>query len=348
MNRFRTLLLIALFALTSVSAFGTGVDRDILLTDQGVLYTVESRFTEDLEITSESLKVLQLSIQQGDKVETILVPATLTGGNNSNAALTYDTESQTLFVIWQRTPSPRLSSDLLIVSFKDGKWSPPVSIDNAAFEIRYNLRIATTRFLIEQQPDGTVARKQGFVIHVVWWAETGHGETPGYAMIAFDNGAVRSIQTADLVSLLGPYRNPGEVVELDPEFDLDLFRNPAIFESITHDAVEMIFADMGTNRFQRMAIRPIRADGVLTPPIGIWQGAFGPPKMFRDVVESSRISILPGADPSKMIFHYRTATTVDYLSVSGSTWSERRSIALNDRVSAETAVEALRRLITSQ
>jgi hypothetical protein len=49
-----------------------------------------------------------------------------------------------------------------------------------------------------------------------------------------------------------------------------------------------------------------------------------------------------------MIFHYRTATTVDYLSVSGSTWSERRSIALNDRVSAETAVEALRRLITSQ
>lgn len=343
-------LLAAVFSLASFGAQAQVADRDILLTPEGTLFTIESVWSEnfdDLETTSD--RVLHLTVQNGEEMETLFVPASLGGGLHNNAALAWDSESQALFVFWQKTPNPQLTSELLFASYQNGVWSEASVVENGSLHLRSNLRIATSSLYYEYGENETILRRAGLVIHAVWWNETGFGETAGYAMLSLEKGVVRSIVTADLVDLLGDDRKIDDLFILPEEYDRSIFRHPAIFETSGHDSVDVVFADAYTNRFHRVAIKPIKSHGVLQPPIGIWGGDFTPPKAFyREAANSGRITVIPGADRNKFVFYYRGLNNLEYLTVNGSTWSEVRSLALSDRVSAEAGVEALRRLISSR
>jgi hypothetical protein len=347
----RTLLLVLLVAIVPFSAYAQSADSDILLTSGGVLYTIESEFGEKLGINVPSSKVLSLHIQTAEKTESVLVPASLTGGMHTNPALAYDNESGSLFVFWQKTPFPQLTSDLLFASYQNGHWSDATLVNKAGFEIRRNLRLATTRYYLEREADGSATRKSGLIVHMVWWAETGYGETAGYAMLRLENGLVGSIQTADLVDLLGANREPSRIDPVPVEFNREIFRHPSLAGTSTHDAVEITFADWDTNRFQNVTIRPITDEGVLDPPIGVWGGSFGPPRSFyRSVETTSRVTVLPSGDRGKILFHFRNGNAVEYLMVDTktSTWTDVRTVALNEKVSEEMATEALRRLAASE
>jgi len=344
MKSVRALIAIVVLFVPSL-LWGTNIDREILLTEEGTLYAIESIYAETLpNVATESTKVLQLSTQKGETSETILVPASLGGGVHSDPALAYDSESETLLVFWQKTPNPRLNSDLLFCSYQDGTWSEPTLVDNGAFSFRFNLRIAVTRFVRESSAGGIPEKKPGLVIHAVWWNQDGYGEQAGYAMLALENGVVKSKRVTNLVDLLGSSR-ASAVVPVADNFDRDMLRNPAIF-ALGNDGVEVVFADWKTNLFQKLEIRPIRADGVLTPIIGIARGSFKP--TVDSVTINSRMTIIPGTDDKKMLFYFRSPRGYDYLMLNDGVWSELKSVALSDRVSPEAAVEALRRLIVSQ
>jgi len=337
--------LLALVALLVPSLlWGANLDREILLTQEGTLYTIESVYSETLpSVVTESTKVLQLTTQQGEVSETILVPASLGGGVHSDPALAYDSESKTLLVFWQKTPNPRLNSDLLFCSYQNGKWSQPTLVDNGAFSFRFNLRLAVTRFVGEASAAGVLEKKPGLVIHAVWWNQDGYGERAGYAMLALENGIVKSKQVRELIDLLGNARDRA-VVPVAEGFDRDALRNPAIF-TLNNDEVEVVFADWDTNRFQKLTLKPIRANGVLLPPVGFWRGDFKP---MPAVTVNSRLTIIPGADDRKLLFYVRSATGFDYLMVNEGVWSELKTVVLSDRVSPEAAAEALRKMIVSQ
>ncbi len=344
------ILLVAVLSLASFGAVAEVADRDILLTSEGTLFTIESVWSEDFEdLETSSDRLLQLTVQNGDELESMFVPASLDGGLHTNAALAWDEDSRTLFVFWQKTPNPRVTSELLFASWRDGSWSQPSVVENGSLHLRSNLRIATSSFYQEPGENESLIRRAGLIIHAVWWNETGFGEGAGYAMLDLDKGMVRSIVTTNLVDILGNNRKPEDQVILPEEYDRTLFRHPAIFETTSRDGVDLVFADALTNRFHKVAVKPVKGHGVLQPPVGIWGGNFGPPKSFvREASNKAPITVIPGVDRDKFIFYYTGVDSLEYLMVDGSTWSARRSVALNERVSAEAGVAALRRLISSR
>lgn len=345
------LLLAIVFVFASMGASAQGVDRDILLTPEGKLFTVESVYADDFEdLETSSDRVLHMTIQDGEEIESVFVPASLGGGLHNNAALAWDSESQSLFIFWQRTPNPQLTSELLFASYREGAWSEPSVVENGSLHLRSNLRIATTSIYFQEGENESLVRRTGLIIHATWWNETGYGEDAGYAMLALENGAVRSIVSVDLLALLGENRNPNDQVVLPENYDRTLFKHPAIFENATHDSVDLVFADALTSRFHKVTVKPVKGHGVLLPPIGIWGGSFGPPtEFYREAAnKSGRITVIPGTDPAKFIFYYRGKDKLEYMTVNGSAWSEVRPLALSEKVSAEAGVEALRRLIASQ
>src|SRR5437763_894935 len=107
----KRLLLILALILAPAALFGQIADRDVLLTPDGTLYTIESK----AEIEGDSNRALQLTIVHGNKSIITTIPETLTG-TNWRPALTYDAESKTVFVFWIGQMNG-MSSKLLFASY---------------------------------------------------------------------------------------------------------------------------------------------------------------------------------------------------------------------------------------
>ena len=73
----KRLLLILALVLAPAALFAQVVDRDVLLTPDGTLYTIESKSA----IEGDSNRSLQLTIAQGSKSTVTTIPETLTGTN---------------------------------------------------------------------------------------------------------------------------------------------------------------------------------------------------------------------------------------------------------------------------
>src|SRR5258707_295444 len=114
--------------LLSASAFAQVADRDVLVTPEGTVYTVEQQTpSESSGVAATS--ILELSIQNGSsEAKHVLVPESLSAGFHSDGTLAYDASSKTLFVLWTHMPNA-MSSELLLASYREGKWQPAVSID---------------------------------------------------------------------------------------------------------------------------------------------------------------------------------------------------------------------------
>ncbi|MEO8217919.1 MAG: hypothetical protein ABI718_12630 [Acidobacteriota bacterium] len=346
--RLRHSIAVLLLLVAPAVAFAQASDRDVLLTNEGTLYTIESEYSSDYEFAADSSKLLHLTIQNGTETQSVFVPESLNPGIHSDPALAWDAESRTLFVFWQRTPNPRTSSDLLFSSLHEGVWSRATLVTNTEFEFRSNFRIGMTRLAGEQQPDGSYLNKPALIIHVTWWNQNGHGEDGGYAMLQLENGLVKTKSVFNLNEMLAEHRAL-EPAPLPEDYNRELFRHPAILEQPTHDSVELIFADWDTNRFEKISVRPIVAQGYMKPPVGFWRGEFPAAPGFRNVVES-RVTLLPGAgvDDSNLLFYFRSGKGYDYMVVKNGTWSEVKSIAFNEKITSDMALEAMRKLIAAQ
>ena len=90
------LLLLALPALADINVR----ERDVLLTGDGVVYTVEAVHDSDVA-EGRSSRYLRMFIQQGNERTSAEIPAAQYGGLHGQPALAYDSLSETLFVFWQ-------------------------------------------------------------------------------------------------------------------------------------------------------------------------------------------------------------------------------------------------------
>jgi len=340
-------VLIALLAASTVSA--QGLDRDIVLTEDGKLLTIQTVLASKFpELESNSSSVIRLTVQKDDQTTSVFVPASLKGGINSDPSLAYDAASDTVFAFWQHMPNP-MSSELLFCSYYGGKWSEPTSIDSASFHIRFHLRIGVTRAESVSNDAGEPALQPQMIIHAIWWDQSGMGESGRYAMLVMNSQRVAGpVVVQDLLSFTE--NTSSTPAEISPNFDRDFFRHPAIFESPNHDSVDVVFANWQTNRFERVEIKP-RADrqinGFLHVPVGRHKGEFNPPPEFTRT-EANKISIISSPGSNNYGFYFTEMNRLTYLPYMNGKWSAKRSVALSETLSAETAVDALRKLISSE
>lgn len=342
----KRLLVLAVVLLAPALMFAQSVERDVLLTPDGALYTIESQLaTDQAPATNLSSRLLLLTVQQGDRSDSIYVPASLTGGMHSSPSLAYDANTKTLFVFWVKMPN-LMSSELLICSYKDGVFSEPASIDNAPFHFRFNLRIGITRIAVDTDAEGNVAPKPFLAVHAVWWDQSGYGESARYAIIALRDGVVSDIQVHDLLEYVDA-NDLGDVFAVPADYDREVFRHPGIFEEPGRAAIKVVFADWDRNRLHDISLTPITQNGVLHLPIGVHDGTIDPPGKFNRE-QSASISTMQISSSNTLVFYFEGDKKLQYLMYHNAVWSDLTTVPLGNNVSMETAVEALRKLGASE
>jgi hypothetical protein len=334
-------------------AFGDATNRALLLTNDGTLYTIESAYTEDLGIQSPSTQVLVLTTRDDQNdTTTSIVPETLLGGSHTNPALAYDSASKSLFIFWQRAISNGMSSDLVFCSYSNGKWSEATSVDSAKYHYSRNIQIAVTHQIDQIDEKGAHSSVKGLTVHAVWWEDrptSSLNPWARYAMLTIENGLLTDIQVADL-SLYTDISKDVATPQ-DDAFNTEVLRHPAIFESAGHASVDVLFGDIVANNMHRVTIVPtlvLKAGsngGRLRIPVGVRDTGMAAPK-FRSETDA-RVTAIAG-DKDKVVLYTNAKTGVSYVTYADGVWSPQRTLAVDDKMSADAAVEVLRRMVNAE
>lgn len=342
----RLLLALALLALPVFASAQN--DRETLLAPDGTLYTIEAVFDSGSEPAMTSSEYLLLTTQTDGVSTTVKVPGSLTGGAHSSPALAYDADSSTLFILWEEATNNRLSTSLLLSSYQNGKFGPTNEIDPANFRLRHNLRIGVTRKTVDYETaDHSYVNE--LTVHAIWWEEAGSGEWARYAMLTVEKGSVTSIQVHDTSDFINDSALLPDVTSAD--FNSNILRYPQVFESSTHDSVDLVFGDVQMNAFRRLTVQAIAKKDPVTNaririPVGIRGSRFPAPANKGNVM--SDIAGAVSSDRDHLAFYSLTPNAVNYTMYRNGTWSAVRAITLNSKLTADTAVNALRRMLASE
>jgi hypothetical protein len=341
MKRLSILAVLLVFALPAWSE--TVREHDVLLTSDGIVYTVEG--VQDYEAPEgQSVRYLRMTVQDGETQSTAPIPVAMTGGLHGQPALAFDAETRTLFVFWQEQLFQGLASKLLFASYRDGEWSDVAELDSVTWKLRRNLRIAVTRSIETENEAGDVVQIPQLIVHAVWWEDSGEGEFARYAMLGIEGGEVTSTDFRYLADLYG---EPGEGVPMAGEsvetMDGEGFRSPAILSNTSRDSVEVIFGDVRSNALRRLRIRPV-LDGRLRIPIGVR----GKNLRNADFTVNADARVDAVIEEETVALYAVSGSKMDYIVYDNGEWSKQRSIALTNHLSADTAVEALRRMVSRQ
>jgi hypothetical protein len=346
----RVLLLLALVLALVPLSLQAQSDRDMLLTAGGTIFTAETQQSEAFpDLGAASGSFIMLTIQRGATRTSAPLPASLTDGMNRGPALAYDEASKTLFLFWQKQPNA-MSSQLLLCSYQDGKWGPLISIDNAAYHFRENLRIGiTTKVETISTEDGSSTWQAGLTLHAIWWDQTGSAESARYAMLTIDKGTVSDVAISDLRDFAPPSPDD-KAFPVDPDLNRGILRHPALFESQDHKSVDVVFGDWDLNAFNRVTIRPRTGpDGRLRVPGGLHDGGQIPPAPFHARTDSiGAISGHPQGASDSLLFYFRDGNAIGYLVYKNGTWTTSEPIAIDEKVTSDNVIDLLRKMISSE
>ena len=334
----RFLLVLALTALPTMLLAQTTVDRDVLMTPDGTLYTIEST-TNDGSVAKDVNIYLRLTAQRGSERQTVIVPDSLAAGAHSQAALAYDNDSKTLFLFWLHMPNA-MSSELLLSSYRNGSFQPAVSLASKSFHLEYNLRIKTSH-RVGDDP---------LLVHAVWWEVTGDGEGARYGLFVIEKGAVSQIYLDDLSNFLWIDQNDNPTVQgtttfvVDANFNREILRHPTLIDTGSTDSIDVMFGDVNTNSFNRTTLKPV-VQGRIHIPIGFKPGPHIPaPGRFSAQWTGNVDTIVSSRDGSILVYN-TTKDAVNYIVYSDASWSSVKSVALSNTLSAEAAIAALSRMM---
>lgn len=335
----RSLIFLATLLVAVSASASLADDRDMLLTGDGIVYTVEA--VKDGADDGRAAQYLRFTVQQGEERTSAPVPATLVGGVHAQPALAYDADSQTLFIFWQEQLSRGLASRLLFASYREGVWSEVSELDNVTWKFRRNLRIAVTRTIDAAGENGRRAQLPQLIVHAVWWEADGYGEWARYAMLGIDEGVVTSTAFRYLAEFTGAtIDTTTPVSEYNPN---ETLKHPAVFPTAGSDAVEVIFGDATANSLHRIRVRPV-LDGRLRIPIGV-RGA-NLRNADLNVASDSRVTAM--VDDDTVALYTVAENRLHYILYRNGTWSQRHSILLNEHLPAHAAIDGLRGAVAAQ
>lgn len=332
------LLFVLLFAVPAAFAQSGG---NVLLTDSGVLYDVAAEWShENPTVHATSASYLVLTVREPESApRRVIVPATLSDGWNSEPALAYDDASGTVFIFWQYSMNA-MASELRFISLdRFGNWSLPNTFETASWRFRRNLRIALTHLAGEKDfTSSNISPVAEINVHAAWWESSTTGERARYAMLTLRKGEV-SVQVRDLSEFVSASEKG---YDIPSDFNRELFRHPAIFEAPENDSVDVVFGDTTTNSFHRVKISPI-GNGRIRVPVGRSGRNFAPPSAFTMSTNTRIDAISP--HPDRLVFFFQEEDSIRYVVYRNNEWSSMRKIRLDDGMSREMAVTALRGLV---
>ena len=162
-----------------------------------------------------------------------------------------------------------------------------MSIDNAAYHFRQNLRIGiTSRVESISADDGSPTSVPGLTVHAIWWDQTGMGESARYAMLTIEKGTVTDVAIRELSDFVPP-TSDDKIFPVNVALNREILRHPALFESPDHKSVDVVFGDWNLNSFSRVTVKPrTSADGRLRVPVGVRDGGQIPPAPFHSHSDS--------------------------------------------------------------
>jgi hypothetical protein len=347
----KRLLVTLAISLLSASAFAQVADRDMLVTPEGTVYTVEQQTPSDSSGVA-AISFLQLSIQSGSSdAQHLIVPESLSAGFHSDGTLAYDAASKTLFVLWNHMPNG-MSSELLLASYHEGKWQPAVSIDYRGNSARANLRLGITRHVSRLQKDGTYIDVPALILHALWWDSNARGEEARYAMLPIENGALSqdSVELHSLEEFVGD--DETAVNTVDAKFNPVILHHPAIVSSPMQSSVDVVFGDDDKKSIHKVTLHPI-ADARVHIPVGAHGGGPGGGKPLNLIAPASftgdwkgPITVIERGD--RLVFANATDKALNYLTYSDGAWTEVKSIALSSKLTVDSALAAVDKMVSSQ
>jgi len=352
----KRLLVSFALALFATAAFAQAADRDVLIASDGTVYTVSTQtpfmVTTEMPLTGKStdaVTVLDLAIQNGANVQHMVVPASTSSGYHSGGVLAYDADSKTLFVVWIHMPN-QMSSELLLASYRNGTWQPAISIDPQQYLYSANLKLGITRRVSQLQKDGSYADVPALILHALWW-DAGTGEEARYAMLPVENGAVSS--AAVEVHSLEEFVSPGsdKLNPVDATFNAEILRHPAIVSSPLQSTVDVVFGDTKTNTIHGVTLHPI-ADVRIHVPGSVTGGGPGKPPISLAAPPSfsanwnGPISVIEHGD--RLVFANAGNSALNYILYMDGAWTTVKSIPIDNTFSADAALAALDKMVSTQ
>lgn len=339
--------LFVLVVLLLAAAIAQAAERDVLVTPDGVVYSVETEAPgKGAKVAATNL--LTLSVQSGEEASKFVIPESTSEGLHVQPALAYDSESETLFVLWMRRPNV-FSSELLLASYKDGEWQPTIAIDQQPYLIRSGLRLGITRRVSQLQKDGSYEDVPKLLFHLLWWEQTGAGEEARYALLEIDHGKVTSSEIHSVAELSGEKSNP---VRFDPTVPgAELLRHPAFLASKSGSTVEILSGDLATNALRRTTFK-VSLDTRIRIPVGRTpkdvdgprvQTLSAPSEVKGDW--SGSVDVISSAHTDRLVFAKLNDEMVSYLSFDGKKWGSEQGIVTSAKLSAETAMNAVARMV---
>lgn len=348
----KRLTLICFALIVALAASADTRRSDVLLTDSGVFYRIDSVgvdvFNEthpDATVDATSSSMLILTFQTDAEAQVVPVPASLTGGSNIEPSLAYDPDDDRIYLFWQRKPSPS-SSELMLTSYKDGIWSNETTFDNGIWRLRFNLRIGITHHMSTIDTAGNISRERAVVAHAVWWEQHGQHESARYAMLNLKGGAVTGLTVRDM-SELSSLENPPEARELPEDFDKSTFRTPFIIDVPGNDSVDILYANWYTNYYEMVNVRPVldEKNGVLHIPTGVTTGVMDAPGIrVRDIDNGLVAMSAPSATGTTDLLIYSSDdAAIDFVIYRNGMWTDSKKISIHDNITPADGIEALRR-----
>lgn len=335
--------LIVVAVLLFVPLLASAQQPDALLTRDGTLYTVQfERAEEHPDVVTESSAYLKVTARRGEEVRSEIIPSTLDRGSNDSPTIAFDEQSGMLFVFWIHKQG-MLSNQLMFTSrTADGTWSDARVFGDGYYDQRKNLRVAVTR----KYRDEDDRLRSGLSVHLVWWelnTTTGKGSAK-YVMASINGGEIVDFIPLDLAPFVAPVEDGGITPDhASDDLNKDLLKQPLLFTTPAQDSVELVFGDVDSGTMNQVKVTPrrIAADGRLRVPGGRREGGFRAPMMQ---TANSRLEGLY-VDSNRLALYAVGEGKLRYVLLDGTSVSQPFAITLDDHLSAESAVEALRRLV---
>jgi hypothetical protein len=298
------------------------------LTPSNVLYAIAP---------DGDLPLLEITQRKADVVTTLLVPGTEDAAVETHPRLVWDDAANQLLVVWHRNGEEGDEIRLATLS-NEGEWSLPLTISGCASARRAGLQVALTHSVpeTEEEPVATF-------VNVSWWKLGADGQTPEYALIAFENGQHVSTEVENLYDLAS-IRSGSAEMDQDETYSA---LHPPMAISRTGNAadVEIVFGSAYSTALTRVKIQPRK----VASQVRIWKpGRVGGGGIPKAGLASTNEAPVRSFISNGRIVLYTPDEQFRYVVYENGAWTPTRMIKLDEKLSGDQLVEHLRRAVEDQ
>lgn len=306
-----------LLALSFVLAATAAMAASPVLTADGALYSVDAGERDSLTITRRI----------DGRRYSLTVPTTDDPALDSDASLTYDHNTDVLFVTWRRSSS--IGDEVRIASMdRNGRWSEPVTIASNDSSIRIGgLQTSHTN---ASDDFGPVT-----LVHAAWWRQSSRMAAPHYALVAFSGQQHVSTAVAPIEDLAGVRVAVDEAFE-----DVGAAKFPPLAIDAIGQEADVVYGDTFTTKLTRVRVVP----RVVVGNARLWRpvGKDGRRMPSARLISSTAEPVQAFISGNRVVLYTHANDQFRYVVFSGSAWSPVRHLALDGTLTPEAVVMELR------